>query len=92
MIAKPLPVGWLCPRCGRVNAPAIALCCCQGLSERQREVLAARADGWQEKQIAKQLGISRMTVKNHLAEIRDKLDARDTCHAVAIAMRRGELI
>jgi DNA-binding CsgD family transcriptional regulator len=49
------------------------------------------ADGKVNKQIGAALGISPLTVKNHLARIRARLGAADKAQAVAIALRSGLL-
>lgn len=61
------------------------------LSKREREVLAAIADGKQSKTIAWELGISVRTVDLHRSNILAKLSARNTSQAVAIARAGGIL-
>jgi DNA-binding CsgD family transcriptional regulator len=41
------------------------------------------------KEIAHAMGINVETVKNHLSRARYKLGARNTAHAVTLALRRG---
>lgn len=53
------------------------------LSAREQEVLARIAIGDSNKLIARALGLSLHTVKRHVANILDKLDARSRCHAAA---------
>lgn len=57
----------------------------------ERRVLALSAEGKLNKQIARELDLSPLTVKNHLARIRSRLDAGTTTHAVAMALRAGAL-
>ena len=59
------------------------------LTERELSVLRLVAGGYSNKEIGRVLGISDGTVKNHMTEIMQKLDARDRTHAVlkAIANR-----
>jgi DNA-binding NarL/FixJ family response regulator len=59
------------------------------LTERELAVLRLVAGGYSNKEIGRALGISDGTVKNHLTEILEKLQARDRTHAVlkAIANR-----
>lgn len=59
------------------------------LSPRQREVLAAAAQGQTGRETATRLGISRATVRGHLVSARARLHARSTCHAVALAIKGG---
>ncbi len=59
------------------------------LSERELEVLRVVATGCSTPEVAERLFISRKTVKNHLASIYAKLDARDRTEAVVKAIRMG---
>ncbi len=59
------------------------------LSPREEEVLQLIADGCSTPEVARQLYISQKTVKNHLASIYQKLDARDRTQAVLQAVRMG---
>ncbi|WP_350335887.1 response regulator transcription factor [Coralliovum pocilloporae] len=54
------------------------------LTERERELLAALADGWTNVQIASRIGISQNTVKYHLKNLYDKLDVKNRAMAVAL--------
>lgn len=59
------------------------------LTEREAEVLCAVAEGHSNGAIAKALGLSEKTIKNHLANVFEKLNASDRTHAVTIALQRG---
>ena len=59
------------------------------LTSREREVLQLIADGCSTPEVAAKLYISQKTVKNHLASIYEKLNARDRTQAVLIGMRMG---
>jgi DNA-binding NarL/FixJ family response regulator len=61
------------------------------LSDRETEVLRWVAEGYSNKLVARQLGVSEETVKHHLRGILSKLGANDRTHAVTIAIRRGYL-
>jgi len=61
------------------------------LSPRQTQILNQIAKGHPNKLIARHLGISEQTVKNHVTSIMDKLDANDRTHAVVLAMLNGWL-
>jgi len=59
------------------------------ISAREEEVLQLVADGLSLPEVAEALFISVKTVKNHLASIYAKLDARDRTQAVLRAVRLG---
>ncbi len=59
------------------------------VTKREEEVLQLIADGCSTAEVAEQLYISQKTVKNHLASIYQKLDARDRTQAVLQAVRMG---
>ena len=59
------------------------------VTKREEEVLQLIADGCSTPEVASELYISQKTVKNHLASIYQKLDARDRTQAVLTAMRLG---
>ncbi|MCH7788204.1 MAG: response regulator transcription factor [Acidobacteria bacterium] len=59
------------------------------VTKREEEVLQLIADGCSTPEVAERLYISQKTVKNHLASIYQKLDARDRTQAVLAAVRMG---
>ena len=59
------------------------------LTKREDEILQAIADGGSTTEVARDLFISAKTVKNHLASIYEKLDARDRTQAVLSGVRIG---
>lgn len=59
------------------------------VTKREEEVLQLIADGCSTVEVAERLFISQKTVKNHLASIYQKLDARDRTQAVLSAVRMG---
>jgi len=59
------------------------------VTKRESEVLQLIADGCSTPEVAGKLYISQKTVKNHLASIYQKLDARDRTQAVLRAVRLG---
>ena len=58
------------------------------LSPRQQEVLLALVKGFNNTEIAAQLGISRTVVKEHVENLLVKLDAANRTEAAAIALRK----
>lgn len=63
--------------------------CDAGLTPRELEVLALLAEGASNKTIARRLAISVHTVKFHVSQLLDKLDATGRTDAVAHAARLG---
>jgi two-component system response regulator DegU len=61
----------------------------RAVTKREEEVLQLIADGCSTSEVAQQLYISQKTVKNHLASIYEKLEARDRTQAVLSAVRSG---
>jgi len=61
------------------------------LSTREREVLALLADGMSGEDVAKRLFLSPETVRTHIRNTMAKLEADTRVHAIAIALRRGEI-
>lgn len=59
------------------------------ISTREEEVLQLVADGLGTTEIAAKLFISQKAVKNHLASIYEKLNARDRTQAVLMAVKMG---
>ena len=59
------------------------------LTEREREVLRAMAQGLNNAEIARALIVGNATVKTHVARVMQKLGARDRVQAVIAAYRSG---
>lgn len=59
------------------------------LSPRERQVLQLVADGFENKQIVTELGLSEGTVKTYLRGIFRKLDVAGRAEAVAVGLRQG---
>src|SRR5438067_2317459 len=62
------------------------------LSPREREVLHLLADGMNGEQVAERLVISTETVRTHVRNAMAKLEANTRVHAIAIALRQGEIV
>lgn len=63
----------------------------QILSRRELEVLRLMAQGWDTQRIANELGISRHTVRNHIRNLRQRLNASTKLDAVVKGLRLGIL-
>ncbi len=61
------------------------------LTERELEILRWVANGYQDKEIARELNIAEGTVKKHLTDIFQKLGVRNRAQAIAVAYERGLL-
>jgi DNA-binding NarL/FixJ family response regulator len=59
------------------------------LSAREMSILQLIARGASNKEIARELSISRQTVKNHMSSILRKLAVNDRTQAAVLALRRG---
>jgi RNA polymerase sigma factor (sigma-70 family) len=58
-------------------------------SERELEVISLTAEGLSTTEIGEKMHISMETIKSHTKNLRWKLSARNTTHAVAICLREG---
>lgn len=61
------------------------------LSPREAEVLGLLAAGLNGERIAEQLFLSPETVRTHVRNAMEKLDARTRVHAIVLALQRGEI-
>ena len=61
------------------------------LSPREREVLDLLAEGLTGEEIAQRLFLSPETIRTHVRNAMDKLEAKTRVHAIAIALRQGEI-
>jgi DNA-binding NarL/FixJ family response regulator len=61
------------------------------MSGREREVLTLIAHGKTSDAVAHELSLSPMTIDTHVKNLMRKLDARTRVHAVALALKHGEI-
>ena len=61
------------------------------LSNREREIMSLLAEGLTGEEVADRLFLSAETVKTHVRNAMNKLEARNRVHAIAIALRQGEI-
>jgi DNA-binding NarL/FixJ family response regulator len=61
------------------------------LSAREREIMELLAAGLTSDEVASSLVLSAETVKTHVRNAMNKLQARNRVHAIAIALRAGEI-
>jgi DNA-binding CsgD family transcriptional regulator len=61
------------------------------LTTREREVLSLMASGRTVAEIAQQLHLSELTVRTHVRNAKDRLNARTTAHAIALAVEERAL-
>lgn len=69
-----------------VQSRNIAVSPCE-LTSRERQVLDELMQGWSNKEIANNLGITEITVKSHLMHLFRKINARNRTDAVRIGMQ-----
>lgn len=91
VLAKPQVASWLISQFESMQvmtdeAPEETF---RALSGREMEILRLITRGLSNKEIAKALGISRQTVKNHMTSILRKLAVNDRTQAAVYALRRG---
>ncbi len=63
----------------------------EALSAREQEVLLLFGRGLTDKAIARELGISTITVRHHMAAIRDKLHCHNRVQVLLVAQAQGLL-
>lgn len=62
------------------------------LTARELEILGYIAEGFQDKQTARELNLSSRTVQTHCNRIVSKLGANSRANAIYIAMKKGFLV
>ncbi len=62
------------------------------MQPKTKEVLTLKANGLMTKQVSSKLAIHRRTVDWHIAKACEELGAKNTVHAVAIAIKKGLIL
>ena len=80
---------WIDCRVGRLAVGAVTAT--RVLTAREREVLGLLAEGLTGAQVAERLVLTTETIRSHVKSAMARLGASTRTHAVALALRRGEL-
>jgi len=78
-------------RCRAIEGVALDVFSEQEIASRELECLRWVAHGWDDRKIARRLGISHLTVKDYMTSARRKLGAETRAQAVAMLVARGLL-
>ncbi len=80
---------WIDPALARLLAPSLATG--NVLTAREREILQMLAGGLTGEQVAERLVLSPETVRTHVRNAMNKLNAKTRAHAIALAVREREI-
>jgi DNA-binding CsgD family transcriptional regulator len=61
------------------------------LSPRESECVRLLAKGLSDRAVSRKLGISHRTVRFHIDNAKEKLEASNRCHLVAVAIKLAEI-
>ncbi len=62
------------------------------MQPKTKEVLTLKANGLSSKQVSSSLGLHRRTIEWHLSNACNELGAKNTIHAVALALKNGLIL
>jgi DNA-binding NarL/FixJ family response regulator len=79
------------PRLDRILLSPRATAQVTALSPREREIMHLMAQGLTAEAISNELNVSVETVRTHVRNVIRKLQARNRVHAIALALKRGEI-
>ncbi|NPA89905.1 MAG: response regulator transcription factor [Chloroflexi bacterium] len=89
VMSKPQVASWLLRKFEEMAVFEDADVVFSPLTPREMEILKLITKGYSNKEIARALGISRQTVKNHMSAILRKLAVNDRTQAAVLALKRG---
>ncbi len=89
VMSKPQVASWLLRRFEEMTLFQDADVVFAPLTPREMEILKLITKGYSNKEIARELHISRQTVKNHMSAILRKLAVNDRTQAAILALKRG---
>ncbi len=89
VMSRPQVASWLLKRFEEMALFPDADVVFAPLTPREMEILKLITKGYSNKEIARELGISRQTVKNHMSAILRKLAVNDRTQAAVLALKRG---
>ncbi len=89
VMSKPQVASWLLRKFEEMAVFEDADVVFSPLTSREMEILKLITKGYSNKEIARELGISRQTVKNHMSSILRKLAVNDRTQAAVLALKRG---
>ena len=89
VMSKPQVASWLLRRFEEMALFQDADVVFAPLTPREMEILKLITKGYSNKEIARELHISRQTVKNHMSAILRKLAVNDRTQAAILALKRG---
>lgn len=61
------------------------------VTDREKDIVTCLLDGKCDKEIALKYDVSQQTIKNHMMNLKDKLNANSRIHAIAIVLKLGEV-
>ncbi len=89
VMSRPQVASWLLRRFEEMAVFQDADVVFAPLTPREMDILKLITKGYSNKEIARELGISRQTVKNHMSAILRKLAVNDRTQAAVLALKRG---
>jgi len=89
VVGRPKVAEQVLKQFGELSSRSVVQSFIAPLTPREKEILSYIAQGYVNKQIAYELGISEQTIKNHVTSILRKLNANVRTEAVVVAIKQG---